>query len=113
MAAAKKTPMTVSLDVRLDGFAEPAGVLVRNEQAALVFAYTPTYLARADALPLSLSLPLTDEPYGDIVTRGELDQQKKDLERGLRGEGMNGQKLQDAVRDYAANALRDHIDQPP
>ena len=61
----------LSLDVRLDGFAEPAGVLVRNEQAALVFAYTPTHLARADALPLSL--PLTDEPYGDIVTRAFFD----------------------------------------
>jgi len=63
----------LSLDVRLDGFAEPAGTLVRNRQGALVFAYTPTHLARAEALSLSLSLPLTDEPYGDIVTRAFFD----------------------------------------
>ena len=63
----------LSLDVRLDGFAEPAGILMRTEQGALVFAYAPTHVARADALPLSLSLPLTDEPYGDIVTRAFFD----------------------------------------
>src|SRR5205814_4236640 len=85
--AGPATPMTVSLDVRLDGFAEPAGVLVRNEQAALVFAYTPTYLARADALPLSLSLPLTDEPYGDIVTRAFFDNLLQEREGAL-GEVM-------------------------
>ena len=38
-----------------------------------MFAYTQAHLARADALPLSLSLPLTDEPYGDIVTRAFFD----------------------------------------
>ena len=36
-------------------------------------SYTSAHLARADALPLSLSLPLTDEPYGDIVTRAFFD----------------------------------------
>ena len=61
------------LDVRLDGFADPAGTLVRTEQGALAFAYTPAHVARADALPLSLSLPLTDERYGDIVTRAFFD----------------------------------------
>ena len=54
-------------------FAEPAGTLVRTEQGALVFAYAPAHVARADALPLSLSLALTDEPYGDIVTRAFFD----------------------------------------
>jgi serine/threonine-protein kinase HipA len=63
----------LSLDVRLDGFTEPAGTLFRTEQRALEFAYTSAHLARADALPLSLSLPLTDEPYGDVVTRAFFD----------------------------------------
>jgi len=48
---------------------------------------------------------------GDIITRGELESQKRDLERGLRGEGLNGQKLQEEVKNYASNALRDQIDQ--
>src|ERR1041384_3722297 len=48
---------------------------------------------------------------GDIITRGELDTQRRDLEKGLRGEGLSGAKLQDELKVYAANALRDHIDQ--
>jgi peptidyl-prolyl cis-trans isomerase SurA len=48
---------------------------------------------------------------GDIITRGELEQQKRDLEKSLRAEGVSGQKLTDALREYTANALRDHIDQ--
>lgn len=48
---------------------------------------------------------------GDIITRGELEQQRRELERSLRAEGVTGQKLQDAVREYNTNSLRDHIDQ--
>jgi parvulin-like peptidyl-prolyl isomerase len=48
---------------------------------------------------------------GDIITRGELDSQRRDLERSLRGEGMNGQKLADALKEYSSNSLRDQIDQ--
>ena len=48
---------------------------------------------------------------GDIITRGELDQTRKEIEQGLRGEGMTGARLQEAVREYSANALRDQIDQ--
>ncbi len=57
------------LDVRLDGFREPAGVLFRDTNGALAFTYSPALLASTDAYPLSLSLPLTDEPYADVVTR--------------------------------------------
>jgi len=48
---------------------------------------------------------------GDIITRGELEAQRRDLEKTMRAEGLTGQKLQDAIRDYNQNALRDHIDQ--
>lgn len=63
----------LTLDVRLDGFAESAGALVRDQQGALAFVYTAAHLARSDALPLSLSLPLTDEPYGDVAARAFFD----------------------------------------
>ena len=63
----------LTLDVRLDGFAEPAGVLVRDQQGALAFVYTAAHLAQADALPLSLSMPLTDEPYDDVAARAFFD----------------------------------------
>ncbi len=73
----------LTLDARLDGFAEPAGKLVRSRQGSLAFAYTPTHLARADALPLSLSLPLTDEPYDDILTRAFFDNLLQEREGAL------------------------------
>jgi parvulin-like peptidyl-prolyl isomerase len=48
---------------------------------------------------------------GDIITRGELEQQSKELEQGLRTEGYTGARLTDALKEYNANALRDQIDQ--
>src|SRR6476619_2855736 len=48
---------------------------------------------------------------GDIVTRGELDQNRKEMEQMLRSEGYTGQRLTDAIKEYQANALRDQIDQ--
>jgi peptidyl-prolyl cis-trans isomerase SurA len=48
---------------------------------------------------------------GDIITRSELEQQRRELEQQLRSEGLAGAKLTDAVKQNAANALRDEIDQ--
>src|ERR1043166_7851677 len=48
---------------------------------------------------------------GDIITRGELDQSRRDLEAALRGEGLSGARLQEELRNFASNALRDQIDQ--
>jgi peptidyl-prolyl cis-trans isomerase SurA len=48
---------------------------------------------------------------GDIITRGELEQMRKEFETGRRSEGLNGARLQEAVKQDTANALRDQIDQ--
>jgi len=48
---------------------------------------------------------------GDIITRGELEQMRKDIEAQLRHDGMTGAKLNDTVKEYAANALREKIDE--
>jgi peptidyl-prolyl cis-trans isomerase SurA len=48
---------------------------------------------------------------GDIVTRSELDQTRKDMEQQLRAEGLTGAKLAEAVRADAANALESKIDE--
>lgn len=61
------------LDVRLDGFEAPIGVLARDARGALAFAYAPDYAADPDSSALSLSLPLTDEPYADAATRAFFD----------------------------------------
>ncbi len=48
---------------------------------------------------------------GEIITRGELDQARKETEQMLRSEGLTGNKLQDAVKEYSANTLREKIDE--
>ena len=61
------------LDVRLDGFENPVGALVRDDKGALAFAYKAEYVSDPEATPLSLSLPLTDDPYDDVVARPFFD----------------------------------------
>jgi parvulin-like peptidyl-prolyl isomerase len=47
---------------------------------------------------------------GDIITRGELDERKKMIEDYFRSQGLNGAKLNDAVKKQASDSLRDEID---
>ena len=47
---------------------------------------------------------------GDIITRGELTKKRADLEAEAKRQGLSGARLQQAVNEYAANALRDEID---
>lgn len=74
---------------------------------ALLIAATGSFTFAAD---VRLVEEIAAKVNGDIVTRGELEQQRRDAERALRAQGLNGQKLQDALRDYNANALRELID---
>jgi len=48
---------------------------------------------------------------GDIITRGELERTRLQIEAELKKSGLSGAKLQTATRDAAADALRDQIDQ--
>ena len=59
----------LTLDVRLDGYAAPIGKLTRKISGDVKFAYTSEHLGLPDPLPLSLSLPLQEIPYGDVATR--------------------------------------------
>ncbi|TIN15546.1 MAG: type II toxin-antitoxin system HipA family toxin, partial [Mesorhizobium sp.] len=63
----------LTLDVRLDGFSEPIGILARDDNGGVAYAYRPDYVANPEAVALSLSLPLTDEPYGDVAARPFFD----------------------------------------
>jgi peptidyl-prolyl cis-trans isomerase SurA len=47
---------------------------------------------------------------GDIITRGELERDRRLMEAELRQQGQAGARLQDALRAMASNGLRDHID---
>ena len=77
--------MTLRLDVRIDGFADPVGQLARDDRQNLTFGYHPAYSALPDAMPLSLSLPIREETYGDAQARAFFDnlisEQDGDLRR--------------------------------
>jgi peptidyl-prolyl cis-trans isomerase SurA len=68
-------------------------------------------LSAAFAADVKVVEEIAAKVNGDIITRGELDQNRKEIEQGLRGEGLTGSKLSEAVKEYSANALRDQIDQ--
>ncbi|GLR60569.1 HipA domain-containing protein [Rhizobium indigoferae] len=63
----------LALDVRLDTSADPVGVLVRDQRGGLAFAYSEAYVSQPGAISLSLSLPLTPEPFEEAVTRPFFD----------------------------------------
>lgn len=48
---------------------------------------------------------------GDIITRGEVERQQKNLEAELRQQGLSGSRLREAVETRGKDALRDKIDQ--
>lgn len=58
--------MVLLLDVHLKGTTKPIGQLLRGDHGAVQFQYL------TDALPhpLSLSLPVREQTYGDAATRG-------------------------------------------
>jgi serine/threonine-protein kinase HipA len=82
----------LDLDVRIDGFAAPAGTLTRNEAGGVSFQYSKFHLLDDDAPPLSLSLPLRDEPFGDPVSRAFFDNLLQEgtgaLDRVMAREGL-------------------------
>jgi peptidyl-prolyl cis-trans isomerase SurA len=47
---------------------------------------------------------------GDIITRGELDQKRKDIEQYFKTQGVTGAKLAESVKKQASDTLRDEID---
>jgi peptidyl-prolyl cis-trans isomerase SurA len=47
---------------------------------------------------------------GDIITRGELEKDRKLIEVELRRQGQAGTRLEDNLRVMTSNGLRDHID---
>lgn len=48
---------------------------------------------------------------GDIITRGDYDRTRKQLEASMREQGATGQRLTDAMKDAEQNILRERIDQ--
>jgi parvulin-like peptidyl-prolyl isomerase len=67
--------------------------------------------AAADNPPVKVIEEIAAKVNGDIITRGELEKKRSDAEAEAKRQGLSGARLQDAVKEYSANALRDEIDQ--
>jgi serine/threonine-protein kinase HipA len=61
--------MATTLEVRLEGLAEPIGYLTSGDDKATSFSYLESYVELPNAFPLSIALPLSKIPFGDSETR--------------------------------------------
>lgn len=80
----------LSLDVWLDGYPEPVGNLDALDSGSASFRYRSDYLA--EGKPISLSLPLTDNPVGDATTRAFFDNllpENDQMQRVIDREGLD------------------------
>lgn len=57
------------LQVWLEASTEPVGYLVKGNDGDLSFTYNAEWLAAPNSHALSLSLPLSEEPFGDVPVR--------------------------------------------
>lgn len=67
-------------------------------------------LTAADAPAPILIDEIVCKVNGDIITRNDLEQDRKDLEAELRRQGLSGQRLTDELATAQKNALRERID---
>jgi serine/threonine-protein kinase HipA len=65
--------MKIRLEVRLETFHDAIGHLVSTDHGDATFSYAEQYLSLADRVPVSLALPLRQEPFGDQLTRAFFD----------------------------------------
>lgn len=81
-----------SLNVWVEAFSEPVGLLNSDENGAIQFSYAPAWFQSAANFPLSLSLPLREDPFGDSISRAffsNLLQENDQLERVIAREGLD------------------------
>ncbi|HEY1240563.1 MAG TPA: peptidyl-prolyl cis-trans isomerase [Bryobacteraceae bacterium] len=74
-------------------------------------AFLAATLPIAHAADVRIVEEIVAKVNGDIITRGEIERQRKVIEEEFRREGLTGTRLADAVKEQEKNALRDQIDQ--
>lgn len=80
------------LNVWLECAEDPIGQLVTTDEGALDFAYAESWLATRANHVLSLSLPLSEAPFGDVPTRAFFDnllQENDQLNYVMAREGLS------------------------
>jgi peptidyl-prolyl cis-trans isomerase SurA len=65
----------------------------------------------ADVAPVTIMEEIICKVNGDIITRGEVERDRKEMETELRRNGLAGIRLQEALTEQAKNILRERIDQ--
>jgi serine/threonine-protein kinase HipA len=81
-----------TLNVWVEASPDPVGRLTADDNGAVQFAYAPAWIEAVANFPLSLSLPLRAEPFGDAISRAffsNLLQENDQLERVIAREGLD------------------------
>lgn len=65
----------------------------------------------ASAAEITVIEEIIAKVNGEIITRGDYDRTRKQMEASLREQGATGQRLDDALKDGEKNILRERIDQ--
>lgn len=81
-----------TLNVWVEASPDPIGRLTADDNGTVQFTYAPGWIDAAANFPLSLSLPLREEPFGDAVARAffsNLLQENDQLERVMAREGLD------------------------
>lgn len=65
----------------------------------------------ASAAEITVIEEIIAKVNGEIVTRGDYDRTRKQMEATLREQGATGQRLDDALKEGEKNILRERIDQ--
>ena len=68
-------------------------------------------LTIAGAADIRVVEEIVSKVNGDIITRGEIDHTREMLTQELRGQGLAGTRLTEALKQQERDALRDQIDQ--
>lgn len=73
----------------------------------LVSVFAATLLPAAE---ISVIDEIICKVNGDIITRGDIERTRKQMEAGLRQQGATGARLEEAMKEGSANILRERID---
>jgi parvulin-like peptidyl-prolyl isomerase len=65
----------------------------------------------ASAAEITVVEEIIAKVNGEIVTRGDIERSRKQMEAAMREQGATGQRLQEAMADADKNILRERIDQ--
>jgi peptidyl-prolyl cis-trans isomerase SurA len=78
----------------------------------VVITATVLSLRAADTPPnVKVVEEIAAKVNSDIITRGDLERKRMEIEAEARRQGLSGPRLKEAVDEYAANALREKIDE--